>query len=166
MTKWTRKRLMSALGWLTPASAKSSLAIQKEPAKIHITVSGTSDGGAEGQLEGRKRKEGRKRTVCHRLGASLPPVGASSTLCETGTEQGVEGTECWHRTAFYHLKRPPAPSKVPFRPSSAAQNRGFFAKWEGLSASGRQKDMEWDLFRDNWEAEPFVCRVKSEAEQM
>ena len=59
MTKWTRKRLMSALGWLTPASAKSSLAIQKEPAKIHITVSGTSDGGAEGQLEGRKRKEGR-----------------------------------------------------------------------------------------------------------
>ena len=57
MTKWTRKRLMSALGWLTAASAKSSLAIQKEPAKIHITLSGTGDGGGSTRGE---EKEGRK----------------------------------------------------------------------------------------------------------
>ena len=163
MTKWTRKRLMSALGWLTAASAKSSLAIQKEPAKIPYNSERDERRRGGGSTRG-EEKEGRKRTVCHRLGASLPPVGASSTLRETGTEQGDVGTKCLRRTAFYHLKRPP--SKVPFQPSSAAQNRGFFAKWAGLSASGRQKDMEWDLFRDNWEAEPFVCRVKSEAEQM
>ena len=119
MTEWTRKRLTSALGWLTAASAKSSLAIQKEPAKIHITLSGTGDGGAEGQLDGRKRKEGRKRTVCHRLGASLPSVGASSTLCEAGTEQG-DGVLAKNRL-LYDLERPPLKSSVSAIIGSAEQ---------------------------------------------
>ena len=54
----------------------------------NIERNGRRRGGGSTRGE---EKEGRKRTVCHRLGASLPSVGASSTLCGTGTEQGTDG---------------------------------------------------------------------------
>ena len=73
MTKWTRKRLMSALGWLTAASAKSSLAIQKEPAKIPYNSERDERRRGGGSTRG-EEKEGRKEED------RLSPIGRVASV--------------------------------------------------------------------------------------
>ena len=122
MTEWTRKRLTtSALGWLTAASAKSSLAIQKEPAKIHITLSGTGDATAGRRVNS---KGGKGRTEEDRLS----PIGRVASVRRRVEHTLRDGdgardgrTECWQRTASYDLERPPFKSSVSAIIGSAEQ---------------------------------------------